>query len=171
MRINHIVIFAMAICIWSFAESGFSESIHNHTHHSHDTSGLELGVSAGYVHLEEEDEDALGIHSHLLKRLGDEGIRRHLAIGLGAEYLFSDEEHYAAMLSLAVYPWRGLVLSVSPGVQWAEHEGDVEAEYSTHIEAAYVFPFGKYDIGPVIDYSWTNDEEHYMIGLHFGIHL
>ncbi|MDP6526326.1 MAG: hypothetical protein QGH15_19105 [Kiritimatiellia bacterium] len=149
----------------------FAEDDHAHAHHGHALSGPELGISAGYVHLEEEEEDALGLHAHLLHRLGDHGIQRHLAIGLGAEYLFADEEHYALMVSLAAYPWRGLVLSVSPGVQWAEHEGDAETEYSTHLEATYVFPFGEYDIGPVVDYSWTKDESHYMLGLHIGIHL
>jgi hypothetical protein len=140
-------------------------------HHGHEVSGLELALSTGYVRLVEEREDALGVHAHLLHRLGNDGLRRHLAIGLGAEYLFSEERHYALLFSLAANPWRGLVLAVSPGVQWAEHEGDTESAYSTHIEAAYVVPIGQYDLGPVIDYSWTGDERHYMIGLHLGIHL
>lgn len=143
----------------------------NHAHHRHDLSGPELGMSAGYVHLEEEDEDVPGVHAHVLQRLGDDGIRRRLAIGAGAEYLFSEEQHYALMLSLAAYPWRGLVLSVSPGLQWAEHEGQTEAEYSTHLEAAYVFVVGEVDVGPVFDYSSTKDEEHHMIGFHLGIHF
>ena len=160
-----------ALCLWGMAEVASAEDAHIHAHHGHDLSGLELGLSAGYVHLAEEDEDIPGVHAHLLQRLGDEGIRRHLAVGVGAEYLFAEEEHYAFMFSFAAYPWRGLVLSVSPGVQWAEHEGGTEAEYSTHLEAAYVFSVGHYDIGPVIDYSRTKDEEHYMVGLHIGIHL
>lgn len=161
----------MAICIGSLATRGLAEDAHAHAHLGHDVSGPELGVSAGYVHLVEENEDVLGVHAHLLQRLGQDGIRRQLAAGLGAEYLFAEDEHYALMLSVAAYPWRGLVLSVSPGVQWAKHEGETEAEYSTHIEAAYVFPVGEFDIGPVIDFSWTKDEMHYMIGLHLGVHL
>ena len=170
---------ALAMCIWTLAGPARSEEAHDHGHHGHDLSGPELGLSAGYVHLQEEEENVLGVHAHLLKRLGDEGISRYFAIGLGAEYLFSDSAHYAAMLSFAAHPWRGLALSVSPGVQWAEHEdehegeheAEVEAEYSTHIEATYVFPLGKYDIGPLIDYSWTKDEVHYMIGIHVGLHF
>ncbi len=170
MKKNCLFVVILVLCVWSTAEVALGEDSH-HAHHDHDLSGPELGISAGYVHLKEEDEDALGVHAHLLQRLGDEGLRRHLAIGVGAEYLFTEEEHYALMLSLAAYPWRGLILSVSPGVQWAEHEGDTASEYTTHFEAAYVFPFGRYDIGPVIDYSRTKDESHYMIGLHMGIHL
>jgi hypothetical protein len=171
MKKTDVFALIIALCAGNAANLTFAKDAHDHHHHGHDLSGPELGVSVGYVHLEEEDENVPGVHAHLLHRLGDDGLRRHFAIGAGAEYLFSDEEHYALMFSLAAYPWRGLVLSVSPGVQWAEHEGDTEAEYSTHLEAAYVFPFGDYDIGPVIDYSWTKDEKHYMIGLHIGIHL
>lgn len=166
----------LGLCAGSTANLALAENPHDHTHHGHahhghDLAGPELGLSIGYVHLEEEGEDAVGVHAHVLQRLGEDGLLHHLAVGAGVEYIFSDEEHYALMLSFAAYPWRGLVLSVSPGVQWAEHEGDTEAEYATHLEAAYVFPFGEFDIGPVIDYSWTQDEEHYMLGLHFGLHL
>jgi hypothetical protein len=165
--------FALFIAVWvgNIVELTFAGDAHDHTHLGHDLSGPEFAVSAGYTHLVEENDNVLGIHAHLLHRLGDEGLRRHIAIGVGTEYLFSDEEHYVLMFTLAVHPWRGLVLSVSPGVQWAEHEGDIEAEYSTHLEAAYVFFIGKYDIGPVIGYLCTKDEEHYMTGLHIGIHL
>ena len=44
------------------------ESSIDHRHHSHDTTGLELGFSAGYVHLDGENEDAPGLHAHLSKR-------------------------------------------------------------------------------------------------------
>lgn len=159
------------LCAGSLTGVASAGDGHDHADHGHDVSGPELGISAGYVHLAEDDDDVPGVHAHLMKRLGDEGIRRHFAAGVGAEYLFAEERHYAVMCSLAAYPWRGLVLSVSPGVQWAEHEEETEAEYSTHLEAAYVFSFDTYDLGPVIDYSWTRDEEHYMVGLHMGFHL
>ncbi len=166
----------MAMCLWTSAESAASEDTHDHAHHDHahhghDLSGPELGMSVGYVHLEEDAENALGVHAHLMKRLGDEGIRRFFAIGLGAEYLFTESAHYAVMLPLSVNPWRGLVLSASPGVQWAEHEGESETAYSTHIEVTYTFPLGKYDIGPMIDHSWTDEEKHTMIGVHVGLHF
>lgn len=176
MRNGCVFSLMISLCIVSMGQLAIAEDAaghahHGHAHHGHDTSGPELGLSAGYVHLEEEDEDVLGVHCHLSQRLGNDGIRKHLAAGIGAEYLFADGEHYALMLTIAAYPWRGLVLSVSPGVQWAEHDGDTETEYATHLEAAYVFSLGEFDIGPVIGYSWTRDEEHYMVGLHIGLHL
>lgn len=161
----------VALCVACAANSARSEETHDHMHHSHEVSGLDLGVSAGYVRLVDERENAMGVHVHLLHWLGGDGLRKHFAIGAGAEYLFAEEQHYALLFSLAAQPWRDLILAVSPGVQWAGHEGDTESAFSMHLEVAYVVPMGQYHLGPVIDYSWTRDEAHYMIGLHLGIHL
>ena len=95
----------------------------------------------------------------------------HLALGVGGEIIFADEEHYALLFPLSVYPWRGLVLAVAPGIEWAEHEGKQESSYTTHLEAAYTFEVGRFDVGPVVDYSISDDDEHYMIGIHIGFHL
>lgn len=171
MRSFLVLVLVVTVYIGGSSHVALAEEPHGHAHHGHDLSGPELGLSAGYVHLKEEDKGVPGVHAHLLQRLGNEGILRHLAVGIGTEYLFAEDKHCALMFSIAAYPWRGLVLSVSPGVQWAEHEGKTESEYSTHLEAAYVFPLGDVDIGPAIDYSCTKDEEHYMVGLHLGIHL
>jgi hypothetical protein len=142
-----------------------------HQHHSHDTRGVELGLSAGYAYLDGEDESAPGLHIHLSKRLGQKGIMKHLALGIGGEAIFADHEHYALMLPFSVNAWRGLVLSVAPSIAWAKHEGEWESEYVTHLEASYVFELGEYDMGPVVGYSSSSEEEHYMVGLHFGIHF
>jgi len=151
-------------------EHGMKEEAH-HEPHAHEMEGIELGLAAGYVDLIDEDEDALGLHVHLLKRLGGEGLRQYFGVGVGTEVIFADHEHYAAMVSLATFPWRDLVITFSPGIIWTEHDGDWESAYATHIEAAYVFPVGEHHIGPVVGYSWTDEEEHFMIGLHIGIHL
>ncbi|MFT5240459.1 MAG: hypothetical protein ACI9OU_001271 [Candidatus Promineifilaceae bacterium] len=142
-----------------------------HAGHSHDITGLELGITAGFVHLEGEDEDAPGLHVHLNKRLSHEGPLSRVALGVGGEIILADHEHYALMAPLTFYPWRGLMLSIAPGIEWAEHDGATESEYTTHIELGYGFEMGKYDIGPVIEFAQTADEEHYMLGVHFGIHL
>ncbi len=142
-----------------------------HEHGNHDTSWFELGLSAGHVHLDGENENAPGLHFHVNKRLGQEGIMERLALGVGGEAIFADHEHYAMMLPLSVYPWRGLVLSVAPSLVWAKHEGDWESEKAAHLEAAYVFELGECDLGPIVGYSGSSEEEHYMVGLHFGIHF
>lgn len=165
------LLIATAAAVVTLVPFDITRAADGHAHHGHDLSGAELGLLFGAVHLEEEDEYAFGVHAHLLYPLGDCPVLGHVSAGPGIEYLFADEEHYALMLTLAVNPWRNLVLAVAPGVQWAEHDGEKEAEYATHVEASYVIPFKDIDIGPVVDYSWTRDESHYMIGIHIGIHL
>lgn len=96
---------------------------------------------------------------------------KHFALGVGGEVIFADEKHYALMVPLFVYPWRGLALSVAPSMVFAQHEGDWDAELATHLEAAYVFEIGRYDVGPVVGYSSGSDDKHYMVGLHFGAHF
>lgn len=159
-----------------FATSAFCQEPHPHDHmqHGHDQRQLELGMSVGYVQLDEEgeeDETAPAAHLHVTRRLSDGGIGRRLAVGLGAETIFGEHEHYAAMLPVVVSVWRGLIFSIAPGLEWAKHEGEWEYDYATHLEAAYVFEVSEYDIGPVIEYSRSGQDSHLMIGLHFGIHL
>jgi hypothetical protein len=173
----------------SHAEDGHDHSKHDHAHHGHLAGGYELGVSAGFVHLEDENEDALGVHLHIMKPIGSFKWIGDLHAGLGYEYIFSDDDHYAATVPFAIYPWRNLMLAVAPGIQWVDHADDdhedeahedeedhqhadhEDTSFVLHLEAAYVFPCGKFDWGPVVEYSFTDDEEHYMIGLHLGFHL
>lgn len=178
MNVNLKIVACLLIGLWgyNFAAPARCQEHHldNEAHqeqHIHETASVELGLAAGYVNLVDEDEEALGLHLHLLKRLGSEGLCRYFGVGLGTEAIFADHEHYAAMVSLATFPWRDLVVTFSPGVVWTDHEGDWESAYTTHIEAAYVFAVGEHHVGPVVGYSWTDEEEHLMIGLHIGIHI
>ncbi|MCG8342037.1 MAG: hypothetical protein MI684_04280, partial [Chlorobiales bacterium] len=65
------------------------DSHDHHGHHAHEAGGFEIGLSIGWVRLEEDghhheeeehheeeghSEDALGVHLHIGKRLADEGI-------------------------------------------------------------------------------------------------
>jgi hypothetical protein len=165
-------LFTAALLACGVVHAAFSGESHDgYQHHGHDTSGIEMGFSAGYYHLDQENDDAPGLHIHLSKRLQHEGLLKHVALGVGGEVIFADEAHYAVMLPLFVYPWKGLALSVAPSVVCANHEDDWETQYATHLEAAYVFETGEYDIGPVVGYSISNEDKHYMLGLHVGVHF
>ncbi len=137
--------------------------------HSH--SDLELGFSVGYARLEEEKEDALNLHLHIMKRLSDHGIQQYISVGAGIETILSTENHVGAMLSLAIHPTERLVISFSQGLEWANHEGDWESNLASHIEASYLFEATDFHYGPVIGYSKASDKQHYTIGLHFGVPL
>ena len=125
----------------------------------------------GHHEKEGHSEDALGVHLHIGKRLADEGILSHISLGIGGEVIFSEEKHYGLNAFTSIHPWRGLVLSIGPAVEWAKHEDDWESYYSTHMEAAYVFDVEEIHLGPVVGYSTSSHGEHYSAGLHLGYHL
>ena len=162
-----------AITVGSFVlnTAALSEEEYHDAHH--EMHEWELGVSFGYANLKTEGEEGGNLHLHLLKRLEGDGLAQYFSVGFGAEVIVTDEEHYGAMVTLAYHPVEDLVLSVSPGFEWANHEGEGwEREYATHLEAAYSFDVSEnYHVGPVIGYSKTRDAEHYTVGIHIGIPL
>ena len=141
------------------------------SHDMHQTEDIEFGASLGYAYLKEEQKNGINIHLHAMKRLSDEGLLQHVSVGLGVETILTDEAHYAAMLSVAVHPWKSLILSVSPGYEWANHDGTWESSYATHLEATYTFESSNFHYGPVFGYSKTADTQHYTAGIHFGMHF
>lgn len=163
---------SIIIIAWgSLNSDALCQEQHRKTHSGHESGETEVGVSLGYSYLEEEKENGINLHFHFMKRLTGEGIQKYLSVGLGVETIFTDEQHYGAMISLGVHPWRNLVISVSPGWEWAKHDGEWESGYATHLEAAYVFEGPGFHYGPVIGYSKTQDDQHYTVGLHFSVPL
>ncbi|MDH3948341.1 MAG: hypothetical protein OEU74_05205 [Gammaproteobacteria bacterium] len=161
----------IVIALGGLCSTAFCQEKHNDVHSEHESGGMEVGLSVGYAYLKEDKEEGVNLHLHLMKRLSGEGLQKYFSIGIGAETIIADEKHYAAMFSLAAHPTRNLVLSVSPGVEWAKHEGKWESEYATHIEAAYIFEGPDFHYGPAISYSKAKDEQHYAIGIHIGVPL
>jgi hypothetical protein len=140
-------------------------------HHFH--GDWEIGVSAGYANLKTESEDGTNLHLHLMRSLGEKGIAKYLSLGVGMETIVTEEEHYGVMLTLDIHPIEDLTIGVSPGFEWAKHDGiSWEREYATHLELTYSFDMANgYHIGPSIGYSVTKDSEHYTFGIHLGIGL
>jgi hypothetical protein len=135
-------------------------------HHHHHNN--EIGFSAGYIYLHPEDDSAPGVHLHFMKRISGEGIGKNLGVGVGAEAVFADHLHYGLMGSFGIYPFRSLAVVISPGILFVEHHDEYEKRYSTHIEASYGFFAGEWEIGPVIGFARSEDDRHYMLGLHVG---
>ena len=160
MNVKHLIAFVLSLSCSYLC--GQEEPVDHH-------HAREFGISLSYVDLIEEGETAPSIHLHWLKRLeGSESLER-LGIGLGFETIFADHTHHTVMATLAFFPIDHLVLSVSPGVVFADEETGWENHYATHIELSYGFEVGEYEIGPVIGYADSDEGSHRMIGLHFGI--
>ena len=166
---------AVTIGLFILNTAALSEEENHDLHDSHEMHEWELGISLGYANLKTEGEEGGNLHVHLLKRLEGDGFEQYFSVGFGTEVIVTSdhEEHYGAMLTLAYHPVEDLVLSVSPGFEWAKHEGESwEREYATHLEASYSFDVSEhYHVGPVIGYSKTKDTEHYTVGIHIGIPL
>ena len=156
------------ISLGTLSSTAFCQENHTDAHAGHESSDFELGVAIGYAYLEEEKENGVNLHLHVMKRLSGEGIQKYLSVGFGLETIFTEEEHYGAMVTLGIHPWRNLVFAISPGWEWVKHEGEWESGYATHLEAAYTFEGSGFHYGPVVGYSKTQHDQHYTIGIHFG---
>ena len=155
------------VCLVGLSTAAMSEEDHYGAHKAHD---WELGVGVGYVNLKTEDEEGAVLDLHLMKELDGDGFEKYFSVGLGAEVVFSHENHYVAMVVFAYHPTENIVLSVAPGLEWAKHDGEWEREYVTHYEAIYnIYNSEKYHIGPMIGYSKTKEAEDYTVGIHIGI--
>jgi len=122
----------------------------------------------GLSHLVHENENAPGAHIHLLRKLGSEGLIERFSIGVGLEYLFTDPAHYSAVGTLSFNPAWALIFDISPGILFTEHEGEKEKLFVTHIELTYEFHFHEFGIGPVVGFGISEDDNHYMFGMHVG---
>lgn len=155
----------------SLSSVALCQEQHYEIHKGHEASDVEIGISVGYTYLKEEKEDSVNLHLHAMKQLSGEGIQKYLSVGFGVETIFADEKHYGAMISLGVHPCRNLVFTISPGWEWAKHDGVWESGYATHFEATYLFEGAGFHYGPVVSYSKTQDDQHYTVGIHIGIPL
>jgi hypothetical protein len=187
MNRTHLIFLTALILL--LPGQGVAESSRHH-HHDHHGDGFEFGVSLEYAYLKEdhgedeeegeeehehevhgehdESESVPGLHLHLIKGISSDGIGKHFGVGLSGEVLFTDDPHYSVMGSLAIYPWSEWNLLLSPGVEFASHEGSYEREFSMHYELGYSWQVGEYHIGPVIGFAHTKDSEHYSAGIHLG---
>ncbi len=142
--------------------SANNEHLHN---------AVELGISIGYSQFEEEKEDGVNLHAHIMKRLSDYGVLRYFSIGAGIETILSTETHLGAMLSLGVHPTERWTISLSQGLEWANHDNQWSSNLASHIEASYLVEASGFHYGPILGYSKASDKQHYTIGIHFGVPL
>ncbi len=166
-----------------------AEQPNDHAHSNHQHGDFEFGLSLQYIYLDEDEDheedehqgedehdhqshddesSAFGLDVHLLRRLPEEGLTRFFAVGVGAEVIFTDDPHFSLLGAVGVYPWKELELIISPGVEFAKHDGEREREFVMHYEITYGFLFNSIHIGPVLGFAHTRESRHYSAGIHFG---
>ena len=158
--------FVLSFALPTLALLPLSAQVEKEEAHHHER---ELGLSISHVRLKAEKESAPSVHLHLLKRLDGSEFLERLGIGLGFETIFADHTHHTLMATVTFFPVEHLAISLSPGIVWADEEDGWESHYATHLEASYGFEIGEYEVGPVIGYADSDEGDHYMFGLHFGI--
>ncbi|RMG42743.1 MAG: hypothetical protein D6719_05445 [Candidatus Dadabacteria bacterium] len=158
--------------------------------HSHSSEGAswDVGLSLEYVYLEghssseaehhedeheerhsDGDESAVGTHFHIIRKFSTDFPPRLIGIGAGAEVVFTDNPHYNLMGTVALYPWRDLVVSVSPGIEFDKHDGRYLEKFSMHYDIGYGFDLNGLHIGPVIGLGRSGGTNHYFAGLHVDL--
>lgn len=138
-------------------------------HHEHHHHLNEIGISLGIVRMHPESETAPGLHLHAMRRLGDEGFKKLFGIGAGVEIIFSEHTHTGIMGTLGVFPWKKLVIALSPGLLMLEEDGEKQNRFSFHGEVMYEFEVGPFDIGPALGFAVAGEDTHYTMGVHFGM--
>ena len=138
------------------------------TEHHHHEHSYELGLSLGLAYLLEDEIKAPSSHIHLVKRLGPENFLKRIAIGLGAEYIFTEHTHLSFLGSISYNPVAALIIDMSPGILISEHENNNEIQYITHLELTYEFDLNSFGLGPVIGIAFSGDDLHYSFGIHIG---
>ena len=134
------------------------EQKHEHHHHEH---SYEIGISLGLVHLKQDGINAPSTHVHLFKRLGSENYLKRVAFGLGVEYIFTEHIHLGFLGTISYNPVGALIIDISPGLLISEHDNEKETQFISHMELTYEFD-------PVVGVAFSEDDEHYTFGIHFG---
>ena len=146
--------------------------MHNdHDHHDHiHQHNWELGFAGGLVRLISEKENAPGFHLHVLRNIGKSG---KFSMGPGLEFIADEHKHLGAVLSFGYRPIHPLYLGISPGVALPvdSHDEHSEPAFSTHFETLYEFELEHFHLGPMMEYSWSAEDRHFMVGLHLGLHF
>jgi len=153
------ILFSLLLISIIFTES---DHIHNHSHNN------ELGLAIGIVPGHDGESDNLGLHLHYIKGVGDHNT---FGIGVSLETIIDEHKHNSFSLIGTYHFESGFTIAYAPGILFAEHNGEIENEFTQHFELYYEIELDKFHVGPQIDVGFEDGETHYMLGLHFGIDL
>ncbi|MFW5657100.1 MAG: hypothetical protein ACOC0C_05730 [Bacteroidota bacterium] len=171
---QHLLLYSSLILFFLSGSSAILSAQHQHDSHDHHPEennhnhihGSEIGFAIGAVAL--HDELKPGFHLHYLRPFPGND---HIRYGIGGEVVLDEHTHLTASAMLNFTLWRGLQFSLAPGILFLNHEEEWEKHFSTHLELFYEFEIKGIHIGPLLDYSISSAENHYMAGIHVGFQL
>lgn len=138
----------------------------SHAHHHHGLN--EIGISTGALYGIDDKVWGPGVHIHYFRSLGEHS---RWAIGAFAEQAWLGETHFSVGTGVRFELIERLEIGAFPGITFAKHAHDghteSESKFSMHAELVYdLFHWEKFHLGPAIDYSWSKEDSHTMLGVH-----
>ncbi len=125
----------------------------------HSGEHTHLGVSAGIVHIPDEESYAGGVHLHLIREL-----REGLGVGAGLEAVQGKHTHLGVFVSLWLTLSGGLKLGSGLGLSSGEHR--LSPAY--HLELLYELEVSGIRTGPFVGIGGEEGGTHYTAGVHVG---
>lgn len=156
------VLYSIIVCLFCLVSKSHAQ--HNHHHQRN-----EIGISTGALYATDHKEWGTGLHIHYFRTLGDHS---RWAVGAYAEEAWFDNSHFSIGAGGRVEIIERLHFGAFPGVTFTKHDHDSDnhnskSKFTIHTELVYdLFHWNKFHIGPVIDYSWSKNDAHFMLGVH-----
>ncbi len=136
-----------------------------------------IGFGMGMAHIISESEWAPAFHLHYSKCIDQ---KQRFSIGIGMDLLMGDHKHTSATLAIEYSPLPGLSIGYGPGIVFSIGDDpepvspngtteDHRVHFSQHFELSYEFDLDFIQIGPMVEYEFSGDDKHIMLGLHAGI--
>ncbi len=141
--------------------------------HEHEHSRNEIGFSGGALYSFAHHTWGGGMHLHYFRTLG---LHSKWSLGGGIEQAWVDGSHFNIGAGIKYQLFNRLSIGILPGVTFFthneteshdDHESSNSAQFALHFELVYdLFHWDRFHMGPALDYSWTKDDSHAMIGIH-----
>jgi len=171
---------------------GLSSTLFAHAqdcgHAGHKHSRNEIGISAGPLYAIDHEQWGTAFHLHYFRTLG---AHSRWAIGGGFEQAWAGGNHFKIGAGVKYQLLNHLSLAVMPGVSFISHNAHhhcshdhhdhhshhshhnhhdhKKAQFTLHFELVYdLIHWKNFHLGPVLDYSFTKNDSHAMIGLHLA---
>ena len=165
MRTTFILAIVFAMSIFNISKAQY-----NHDHHH---SRNEIGLSSGGIYSLEHKSWGKGMHLHYYRTFNEHS---KWSFGVMSEYVRTHDAHFTFGAGIKYQPFENLGIAVLPGMTFLQHEHDDEhsnhrhdekIKFSVHFELIYdLLHWGNFHLGPVVDFSWSKNDAHGMIGIH-----
>lgn len=135
------------------------------TEHKHEGTN-HLGFGVGMSHLINENVWVPAVHLHYGKSLGE---KQRFSIGAGLELLMDDHKHMGVVLAMAYKLAPVLTLGYGPGLGFTlAKEAEKDIHLGHHLKIAYEFDLDFIHLGPMVEYGFSKEDQHVMVGIHGG---